>query len=255
MPNGSVEKYLYKGTEKTLSWKQRCNILSGVASALYYLQNEYDQKILHRDLKASNILLDEEFNAKLGDFGLARAIQNERNSYTEVVVQGTMGYVAPECFHTGRATPESDIYGFGAVILEIVSGRSPAVPVSHEQYTLTLVDWVWILHRDGRIEDAVDQRLGCDFEVEEAKRILLLGLACSHPAPAKRPQTQEILQIISGTAPPPDVPRIKPAFTWPSTPAISFTDSLFSSSTISSLGSNPASTLSKSPKTSDHLPV
>ncbi|CAN6685047.1 unnamed protein product [Malus baccata var. baccata] len=220
MPNGSVDKHLYEASsQNTLNWKHRCKILAGVASALHYLQNEYDQKVVHRDLKASNIMLDSDFNARLGDFGLARALDQERNSYAELElagVPGTMGYVAPECFHTGKATPESDVFGFGAVVLEIVCGRSPGIKILHEHQQYSLVDWVWMLHREGRIEEAVDERLKNDYVFDEAIKLLLLGLACSHPIARERPQTQAVCQIISGTMPAPSVPPFKPAFTWSS---------------------------------------
>ncbi|GMN50145.1 hypothetical protein TIFTF001_019305 [Ficus carica] len=220
MPNGSVEKHLYKSSDgHTLSWRHRYKILAGVASALHYLHNEYDKKVVHRDLKASNILLDSDYSARLGDFGLARAIENERNSYNELElggVPGTLGYVAPECFHMGKATPETDVFGFGAVILEVVCGRSPGVKIQHEEQQFTLVDWVWMLHREGRILEAVDERLDNVYEVDEAKRLLLLGLACSHPVAGERPQTQAICQIIAENMPPPRVPPFKPVFMWPS---------------------------------------
>ncbi|KAK4561884.1 hypothetical protein RGQ29_004651 [Quercus rubra] len=233
MPNGSLDKHLYEASNQiTLNWRRRYRILAGVASALHYLHNEYDQKVVHRDLKASNILLDSDYNARLGDFGLARALDNERNSYAELGlagVPGTMGYVAPECFHTGRATPESDVYGFGAVVLEVVCSRSPGISINHHQRPYSLVDWVWMLHREGSIEEAIDEKLGNDYVVDEAKRLLLLGLACSHPIASERPQTQDICQIIAGTMPVPNVPPFKPAFTWPSmVTAFSSTDSSFS---------------------------
>ncbi|XP_050366350.1 probable L-type lectin-domain containing receptor kinase S.5 [Argentina anserina] len=238
MPNGSVDGHLYGAkNQSTLNWERRCKILAGVASALHYLQNEYDQKVVHRDLKASNILLDSEFNARLGDFGLARALEQERNSYAELElagVAGTLGYVAPECFHTRKATPESDIFSFGAVVLEIVCGRSPGIQIVHEQHQLSLVDWVWMLHREGCIEEAVDERLNSNYVLDEAKKLLLLGLACSHPIASERPQTQAICQIISGTMSVPSVPPFKPVFTWPSMSiaigtAFSSTDSTVSS--------------------------
>ncbi|KAI4367685.1 hypothetical protein MLD38_023393 [Melastoma candidum] len=104
MPNGSLDKHIFSRPEEAiLAWPIRYNVISGVAYALRYLHTEFDQKVVHRDLKASNILLDSEFNAKLGDFGLPRAIDNEKNSYTELNgVPGTMGYIAPECLHTGE---------------------------------------------------------------------------------------------------------------------------------------------------------
>ncbi|XVF01679.1 hypothetical protein REPUB_Repub04eG0109100 [Reevesia pubescens] len=242
MPNGSLDGHLYgTSNQGILNWGHRYKILTGIASALHYLHNEYDQKVVHRDLKSSNILLDVDFNARLGDFGLARALENERHSYAEVElagVPGTMGYVAPECFHTGSATPESDVFGFGAVVLEVVCSRSPGIKIQYEQDLYTLVDWVWMLHRGGRIIEAVDERLNNDFVVDEANRLLLLGLACSHPIASERPQTQDIFQIMNGTLPVPRVPPFKPVFQWPSgNPApISFssTDNSLSSLALSS---------------------
>ncbi|KAL7192782.1 hypothetical protein ACSBR2_024576 [Camellia fascicularis] len=217
MPNGSLDMHLFSDSDsKPLIWNLRYNIISGVASALHYLHNEYDQRVVHRDLKASNIMLDSNFNARLGDFGLARALDTEKTSYTEAEgVLGTMGYIAPECFHMGKATQQSDIYAFGAVLLEVVCGQRPGTKVGGFQF---LVDWVWYLHREGRLLDAVDKRLGEDYVVEEAERVLLLGLACSHPIASERPQTQAIVQIISGSVAVPRVPPFKPAFVWPSMP-------------------------------------
>ncbi|TQD89068.1 hypothetical protein C1H46_025356 [Malus baccata] len=215
MPNGSLDNHLFGETENaTLGWSQRYKIVAGVASALHYLHNEYDQRVVHRDLKASNIMLDSNFNSRLGDFGLARALDNEKTSYAELEgVPGTMGYIAPECFHTGKATCESDIYGFGVVILEVVCGQRPWTKMGGFQF---VVDWVWSLHREGRVLDAVDQRLGNDYVAGEAERLLLLGLACMHPIAGERPKTQTIIQIISGSVPVPRVPPFKPAFVWPS---------------------------------------
>lgn len=221
MPNGSLDKHLFVAPDaKPLGWTLRYKISSGVASALQYLHNEYDQRVVHRDLKASNIMLDSNFNARLGDFGLARALDNEKTSYAEAEgVLGTMGYIAPECFHTGKATQLSDVYALGAVILELVCGQRPGSNISGFQL---LVDWVWFLHRDGRLLEAVDWRLGDDYVAEEAERLLLLGLACSHPIAGERPKTQAIVQIISGTIPVPTVPPFKPAFVWPSSLPMGF---------------------------------
>ncbi|XP_016511031.1 putative L-type lectin-domain containing receptor kinase S.5 [Nicotiana tabacum] len=125
MPNGSLDKHLFSGSDKKpLSWQVRYKIVSGVASALHYLHDEFEQKVVHCDLKANNIMLDSNFNARLGDFGLARAIDHEKTSYAEAEgVLGTMGYIAPECFLTGKATQHSDVYAFGAVLLELVCGK------------------------------------------------------------------------------------------------------------------------------------
>ncbi|XP_074308675.1 putative L-type lectin-domain containing receptor kinase S.5 [Silene latifolia] len=232
MPNGSLDKHIFcEETQTPLSWELRYKALTGVASALHYLHCEYDEKVIHRDLKASNIMLDDNFNARLGDFGLARAVDHEKTSYAELEgegVHGTLGYIAPECFHTGKATRESDMYGFGAVILEVVCGLRPWTNKGGYQ---CLVDWVWSKHREGSILSAIDERLGMEYVAEEANRVLLLGLACSHPISSQRPQTQAMVQILSGLAPMPNIPPFRPSFVWPSTGPIgdtmseSFTDS------------------------------
>lgn len=215
MPKGSLDQHLFVGQEKPpLSWNLRYKIISGVASALHYLHNEFEQRVVHRDLKASNIMLDSNFNARLGDFGLARALENEKTSYAEAEgVPGTIGYIAPECFHTGKATRQSDVYAFGAVLLEVVCGQRPGARIAGFN---GLAEWVWFLHRDGLLLQAVDEKLGEDYVAEEAEKLLLLGLACSHPIASERPETQAITQIISGSVPPPNVSPFKPAFVWPS---------------------------------------
>ncbi|KAI4327883.1 hypothetical protein L6164_020294 [Bauhinia variegata] len=244
MPNGSLDKHLFNedgSSTPLLSWELRYKIISGVASALHYLHNEYDQKVIHRDLKASNIMLDSNFNARLGDFGLARAIENEKTSYAELEgMPGTVGYIAPECFHTGKATRESDVYGFGAVLLEVACGQRPWTKA--EGYNF-LVDWVWCLHREGRILNAVDPKLGNEYVAEEAERILLLGLACSHPIASERPKMQTIVQIISGSVPVPHVPTFKPAFVWPAVDLASLASDLRSTTTTENTSINTHSSM------------
>ncbi|PKA47357.1 putative L-type lectin-domain containing receptor kinase S.5 [Apostasia shenzhenica] len=222
MPNGSLDHHLYvgcsapDGDRPLLPWNRRRQILAGAASALHYLHNEYNECVVHRDIKSSNILLDADFNARLGDFGLAIVLDSGKTSYVDLDpagIPGTVGYIAPECFHTSKATRESDVFAFGAVVLEVVAGRRPSsvrLPGFH-----FLVDWVWDLHREGKILDAVDQRLAGDYVVEEAGRLLLLGLACSHPLPGKRPRAADVIQMLSGELPAPEVPPMKPAFVWP----------------------------------------
>ncbi|KAG6514408.1 hypothetical protein ZIOFF_024763 [Zingiber officinale] len=253
MPNGSLDHHLFDGPNSqrttTLSWARRYNVIAGVACALHYLHDLYDQKVVHRDLKASNIMLDAKFNARLGDFGLARAIESNHTSYAELEmggVPGTLGYIAPECFQTGRATRESDIFGFGAVVLEVVCGRRPRCDIDG---FLFLCDWVWKLFREGRILEAVDARLGEDYDPEDARRLLLLALACSHPISSERPKTEETVQIISRALAPPAVPHFKPPFVWPSSPATPGASSggTFVSARASSFEASPT-------RRSPHLP-
>ncbi|RWR77340.1 L-type lectin-domain-containing protein [Cinnamomum micranthum f. kanehirae] len=126
MPNGSLDFHLFN-KKRLLGWAVRYKIATGLASALLYLHEEWEQCVVHRDIKSSNVMLDSNFNAKLGDFGLARLVDHEHGLQTTVIA-GTMGYLAPECVTTGKASKESDVYSFGVVALEIACGRRPVEP-------------------------------------------------------------------------------------------------------------------------------
>ncbi|KAF6167098.1 hypothetical protein GIB67_041353 [Kingdonia uniflora] len=183
MPNGSLDNHLFNGLDKILNWESRHKIISGVASALHYLHNDYDKKVVHRDLKASNIMLDSDFNARLGDFGLARVLDNGKTSYAELEgVPGTLGYIAPECILAGKATRDSDIYGFGAVILEVMCGRRPWTKISGHHL---LVDWVWTLYREGRILEAMDERLENNYLLKMLIGFCFLGWLAHIPQKKK----------------------------------------------------------------------
>lgn len=191
----------------------RYSIICGVAQALDYLHNGCERRVLHRDIKASNIMLDLDFNARLGDFGLARMIrQTEQTHHSTKEIAGTPGYMAPETFLTGRATVETDVYGFGVLMFEIVCGRRPGT--QDEQNNI--VYWIWELHRRGCITGAVDSTL--DGESEEKERVLMLGLTCCHPNPHDRPSMRTIRQVLAGEAPTPLVPKERPPFMWPAMP-------------------------------------
>lgn len=217
MPNGSLDKHIFNDDlpGEFLDWDQRYNIVSGVASALMYLHEECEQVVIHRDVKASNIMVDSEYNARLGDFGLARLIEHDRRSFTATGLVGTMGYIAPECFHTGRPTVESDVFSFGVVALEVTCGRPPTFRTPE---SFDLIGWVWKLYGENRLLEAADTGLtkfgSISVNVEDIRRLLLLGLACSNPNPEDRPNMREVTQILARTMPPPDVPRIRPAFVW-----------------------------------------
>ncbi|XP_010253592.1 PREDICTED: L-type lectin-domain containing receptor kinase VIII.1 [Nelumbo nucifera] len=217
MPNGSLDKALFEAMSP-LPWHHRRKILTGVASALAYLHQECENQVIHRDVKTSNIMLDQGFNARLGDFGLARQVEHDK-SPDATVTAGTMGYLAPEYLLTGRATEKTDVFSFGAVVLEVASGRRPiekettgvgkVVGVSSN-----LVEWVWSLHREGRLLGAADVRLGGEFDEGEMVRVLLVGLACSHPDPLVRPTMRAVVQMLVGEAEVPIVPRTKPSMSF-----------------------------------------
>lgn len=222
MPNSSLDKFIFGDAKlgiegPTLSWKRRHSIIYGVAQALDYLHNGCEKRVLHRDIKASNIMLDSEFNAKLGDFGLARTIQQrEKTHHSTNEIAGTPGYMAPETFLIGRATVETDIYAFGVLVLEVLCGRKPGIQID-QNYNNSIVCWLWELHRRRRILDAVDSRLR-EFDEEGMMGMLVLGLACCHPNPHHRPTMRTVLQVLTGEAAPPPVPTERPPFVWPAMP-------------------------------------
>ncbi|XP_004490793.1 L-type lectin-domain containing receptor kinase VIII.1 [Cicer arietinum] len=219
MPNGSLDKALFEA-RTPLPWSHRRKILLGVASALAYLHQECENQVIHRDIKTSNIMLDEGFNARLGDFGLARQTEHDK-SPDATVAAGTMGYLAPEYLLTGKATEKTDVFSYGAVVLEVASGRRPiekdAAGAGKVGVSSNLVEWVWSLHREGMLLMAADPRLEGEFDEGEMRRVLLVGLACSHPDPMTRPTMRCVVQMLGGEAEVPIVPRTKPTTTGLST--------------------------------------
>lgn len=213
MSNSSLDKILFQeGGGQVLSWENRCKIVMGVASALAYLHGGWEKQVVHRDVKSSNIMLDGSFNARLGDFGLARLIEHNK-SPDATLTAGTMGYLAPEYLFSGKASDKTDVFSFGAVVLEVACGRR-AIEADTRPGENNLVDWVWGLHRDGKLLEASDLRLRGNFDENEMRRMLLVGLLCSHPDPGARPTMMQVLQIMSGEASVPHVPRRKPSMSF-----------------------------------------
>ncbi|KAJ9705555.1 hypothetical protein PVL29_003555 [Vitis rotundifolia] len=173
MPNGSLASCLSEG-KTLLTWAMRYKIATGLASALLYLHEEWEQCVVHRDVKSSNVMLDADFNAKLGDFGLARLVDHGKRSQTTVLA-GTMGYMAPECLMKGNASKESDVYSFGVVALEICCGRKSVEPKAKENQ-IKLVEWVWTLYGVGKLLEAADPRLCADFDEKQMERLMIVGL-------------------------------------------------------------------------------
>ncbi|XP_066392387.1 L-type lectin-domain containing receptor kinase IX.1-like [Miscanthus floridulus] len=191
MSNGSLDTHLYNPVV-LLTWPVRFKIVLELGSALLYLHQEWEQCVVHRDVKPSNIMLDASFGAKLGDFGLARLVDHGRGSHTTNLA-GTLGYMDPECLVTGRAGPESDVYSFGVVLLEIACGRPPVVldQVHQDQGRTRLVEWVWGLYGRGSVLEAADERMDGEFDHGEMERVMVVGLACAHPDPSLRPSIRQ----------------------------------------------------------------
>ncbi|EMS46625.1 L-type lectin-domain containing receptor kinase IV.1 [Triticum urartu] len=204
MSNGSLDKYLYCDDPMLiLNWAQRFRIIKDIASGLLYLHEKWEKVVIHRDIKASNVLLDSEMNGRLGDFGLARLYDHGTDMQTTHVV-GTIGYLAPELICTGKATPLTDVFAFGIFLLEVACGQRPVNSNARANQPL-LVDWVLEHWNKGSLAEAVDTRLQNDYNVDEACLVLKLGLLCAHPFTNARPNMQSIMRYLDGDLQFPDL--------------------------------------------------
>ncbi|KAL1075168.1 hypothetical protein V6Z11_D11G341700 [Gossypium hirsutum] len=211
MANSSLDSYLFKG-KTLLTWEVRFKIVQDLASALFYLHEEGDHCVLHRDIKASNIMLDSSFNAKLGDFGLARLVDHEKASQTTHLA-GTLGYLAPECVSSGKASKESDVYSFGVVALEIACGRR-SIESKYEESQVPLVAWVWDSYGSQRLLDVADPKLSMNFDAKQMECLLMIGLWCVHPDQHFRPSIRQTIQVLNFEAPWPKLPSTRPTATY-----------------------------------------
>uniref|UniRef100_A0ACD5ZVJ6 Uncharacterized protein n=1 Tax=Avena sativa TaxID=4498 RepID=A0ACD5ZVJ6_AVESA len=227
MPNGSLDKALY-GDPCTLSWPERHNVAAGIASVLAYLHQECEQRVVHRDIKTGNILLDANLSPRLGDFGLAR-LMDHGQSPMSTLTAGTMGYLAPEYLQSGKATDQTDVFSYGVVVLEVCCGRRP---IDKEDISgsknVNLVDWVWRLHGEDRLIEAADVRLDGEFDKEGMLRLLLVGLSCANPNCEERPAMRRVVQVLNGEADPVPVPRKKPLLVFSSSTSIKIQEMAFS---------------------------
>ncbi|KAI5412944.1 hypothetical protein KIW84_057531 [Lathyrus oleraceus] len=196
MHNGSLDKWIFEcEEEKMLIWKERIQVLKNVAAGILYLHEGWEVKVLHRDIKASNVLLDKDMNARLGDFGLALMHEHHGQVASTTKVLGTLGYIAPELIRTGRASTMSDVFGFGIFLLEVICGRRPI-----EVHKPGLIEWVRSLMMLNQLHNAVDERLKAKggYPIEEAERLLHLGLMCSNSDPSVRPTMRQVVKILEG---------------------------------------------------------
>ncbi|CAN6197969.1 unnamed protein product [Urochloa humidicola] len=226
MPNGSLDRALY-GDPCTLTWPQRYAVAAGIASVLSYLHQECEQRVIHRDIKTSNILLDANLSPRLGDFGLARLMDHNK-SPVSTLTAGTMGYLAPEYLQSGKATEQTDVFSYGVVVLEVCCGRRPIDKDDGGGKNVNLVDWVWRLHGEDRLIEAADARLAGEFDRDEMLRLLLVGLSCANPNCEERPAMRRVVQILNREAEPVPVPRKKPLLVFSSSASMKLQEIAFS---------------------------
>ncbi|KAE8705175.1 putative LRR receptor-like serine/threonine-protein kinase [Hibiscus syriacus] len=198
LENNSLAQTLLGGRDSSMqfSWQARRNICIGVAKGLAFLHEEVQPHVVHRDIKASNILLDKNLNPKISDFGLAKLFPDNM-THISTRVAGTTGYLAPEYAIRGRLTRKADIYSFGVLLLEIVCGRcntNRRLPVS-EQF---LLEKVWNMYGCGQLLELVDPSLNGDFNDEEAQKFLKIGLLCTQDMSKLRPSMSQVVKMLMG---------------------------------------------------------
>ncbi|KAB1213761.1 hypothetical protein CJ030_MR5G021893 [Morella rubra] len=194
--NGNLEQWLHGAMRQHgyLTWEARMKILLGTAEALAYLHEAIDPKVVHRDIKSSNILIDEDFNSKLSDFGLAKLLC-AGTSHITTRIMGTFGYVAPEYANSGLLNEKSDVYSFGVVLLEAITGRDP-VDYGRPQHEVNLVDWLKLMVGSRRSEEVVDPNIETRPSTSALKRALLTALRCVDPDAEKRPKMSQVVCML-----------------------------------------------------------
>ncbi|KAK1417749.1 hypothetical protein QVD17_26883 [Tagetes erecta] len=232
MPNGSLDSHIFF-KKSLIKWDVRYNIATGLASALLYLHEECEQCVVHRDIKASNIMLDSGFQAKLGDFGLARLMDHEMGVKTTGLA-GTLGYMAPEYAITGKASKESDVYSFGVVALEIACGKRVSDNVEPNS-DLGFIEWVWSLLGKNELHFGVDPMLNKEFNAKEVECLMMVGLWCSHPDRSLRPSIRQAIQALKFEAALPNLPTKMPVPIYLSAPYSSDVSSSYGTMTNSSI--------------------
>ncbi|XP_075479910.1 LRR receptor-like serine/threonine-protein kinase FEI 2 isoform X3 [Primulina tabacum] len=193
---GSLDDFLHEEywvENRSLNWAARLRIATGSARGLAYLHHDCCPKIVHRDIKSSNILLDENLEPHVSDFGLAKLLVDE-DAHVTTVVAGTFGYLAPEYLQSGRATEKSDVYSFGVLLLELITGKRPTDP-TFVRRGLNVVGWMNTLLRENRLEDMLDKRCA-DADVETVEAIVDIAAECTDANPDDRPSMQQVLQFL-----------------------------------------------------------
>lgn len=202
--NGNLYDHLFGRQENKLSWAIRQKIALGTARGLAYLHYGAQPAIMHRDIKANNILLDEKFEAKVADFGLAK-FTPEGMTHLSTRVAGTMGYVAPEYALYGQLTERTDVYSFGVVLLELLSGKKALV--SQEDQPSLVTDWAWSLVRNGRALDVIEDGMPDKGAPEVLEKYVLVAVLCSHPQLYARPTMDQVVKMLETDLSVPSIPE------------------------------------------------
>ncbi|XP_058771757.1 BRASSINOSTEROID INSENSITIVE 1-associated receptor kinase 1-like [Vicia villosa] len=200
MANGSVASFLRERSESDppLEWPIRKNIALGSARGLAYLHDHCDPKIIHRDVKAANIFLDEEFEAVVGHFGVAK-LMDYKDTHATTAVRGTVGHIAPEYLSRGKCSEKTDVFGYGVMLLELINGHN-AIELGclANDDDLILYDWVKGLVKDKKLATLVDAELTGKYDFDEVEQLIQVALLCTQWSPMKRPKMSEVVRMLEG---------------------------------------------------------
>lgn len=194
--NESLDKFLFKtGRREELDWKRRYDIIGGIARGLLYLHEDSHSCIIHRDIKASNILLDDKWAPKIADFGMARLF-SEDQTHVNTRVAGTNGYMAPEYVMHGHLSVKADVFSFGVLILELISGqKNSTFDVNLDAQNL--LEWAWKLYKKGRSLEVLDPSLASSAVAEQVAMCVQIGLLCTQADPKSRPNMRRVVVMLS----------------------------------------------------------
>ncbi|BBN09639.1 protein MpRLK-Pelle_RLCK-XVb [Marchantia polymorpha subsp. ruderalis] len=198
MPNLSLLSHLHGqyASDSLLDWRRRMSIAIGSAEGLAYLHHFATPHIIHRDVKASNVLLDSNFDAQVADFGFAKLIPDGATHVT-TRVKGTLGYLAPEYAMWGKVSESCDVYSFGILLLELLSGKKPIEKLGPGTKR-TIVEWAAPLVFHGKLDELVDPKLNGKFEEEELRRVVKVATMCAQNTPENRPTMLEVVELLKG---------------------------------------------------------
>ncbi|XP_028076288.1 BRASSINOSTEROID INSENSITIVE 1-associated receptor kinase 1-like isoform X4 [Camellia sinensis] len=201
MFNGSVASCLRErpDSQPPLDWPKRKRIALGTARGLAYLHDHCNPKIIHRDVKAANILLDEEFEAVVGDFGLAK-LMDYKDTHVTTAVRGTIGHIAPEYLSTGKSSEKTDVFGYGVMLLELITGQRAfdLARLANDDDEVMLLDWVKGILKDRKVETLVDADMQGNYAEDEVEQLIQVALLCTLSSPMERPKMSEVVKMLEG---------------------------------------------------------
>ncbi|KAF7116889.1 hypothetical protein RHSIM_RhsimUnG0011500 [Rhododendron simsii] len=195
MSNGSVASCLK--AKPALDWGTRKRIALGAARGLLYLHEQCDPKIIHRDVKAANILLDDDYEVVVGDFGLAKLLDH-RDSHVTTAVRGTVGHIAPEYLSTGQSSEKTDVFGFGILLLELITGQRALEFGKSANQKGAMLDWVKKIHQEKKLDTLVDKDLKTNYDRIELEEMVQVALICTQFLPSHRPKMSEVVRMLEG---------------------------------------------------------